>query len=52
MSVTESFERFLALEEQSLDRLESILEAIRADIEWLEALDASERAQQGVCDET
>ena len=44
MTVTESFERFLALEEQSLERIEELLERIRQDIAWLEDLDAEERA--------
>jgi hypothetical protein len=48
MAVTESFERFLALEEQSLERLEGLLERIREDITWLEALDERERALEVV----
>ena len=48
MTVTESFERFLALEEKSLERLEGLLERIREDITWLEALDERERVQEVV----
>jgi hypothetical protein len=48
MAVTESFERFLALEEKSLERIEGLLERIRQDIAWLEDLDERERAQEVV----
>jgi hypothetical protein len=51
MSVTESFERFLALEEQSLERIETLLASIREDIAWLEALDADEQALEVTCNE-
>ena len=51
MSVTESFERFLALEEKSLERIEGLLERIRHDLAWLEALDAEEQVLEAVCED-
>lgn len=48
MPPTESFDRWMKRETAALDLLDDLLDRVRADLEWLEALDERERAQEVV----